>query len=116
MTYRFSGLVAAGAIVAAGPALAQTEIKIGYALAPDSHYGVAAAKFEEVLLAETGDQFSFKHFPSSGLGGEREVIEGLQLGTIEATINSAVSSLFIINHTEIFMYGSTANSQKVCII
>lgn len=63
MTFNLRVLAAAGTFAALGlPALAETEIKIGYALAPDSHYGVAAAKFEEVLLAETGDQFSFKHF------------------------------------------------------
>ena len=72
MKFNLTHFAAASAFVAlAGPAAAQTEIKIGYALAPDSHYGVAAQKFEEVVLAETGDQFSFKHFPSSGLGGER---------------------------------------------
>ncbi|WP_111735443.1 TRAP transporter substrate-binding protein [Roseovarius amoyensis] len=75
--------------LATGGALAQTEVKIGYALSPDSHYGVAAAKFEEVVEAETDGKFEFKHFPSSGLGGEREVIEGLQIGTIEATIVSS---------------------------
>ena len=85
MKFTFLAPAVASAIVAlGGPAAAQTEIKIGYALAPDSHYGVAAQKFEEVVLAETGDQFTFTHFPSSGLGGEREVIEGLQLGTVEA--------------------------------
>ena len=72
-----------------GSALAaETEVKIGYALAPDSHYGVAATKWEEVVEAQTDGRFSFRHFPSSGLGGEREVVEGLQLGTIEATIVS----------------------------
>ena len=90
MTFVSRSLLAASALVAFGaPAFAQTDVKIGYALAPDSHYGVAAAKLEEVVTAETGDDFAFKHFPSSGLGGEREVIEGLQLGTIEATIVSS---------------------------
>lgn len=90
MTFVYRGLATAGLLIAAGlPAFAQTEVKIGYALAPDSHYGVAAQKFEEVLKAEAGDAFEFNHFPSSGLGGEREVIEGLQLGTIEATIVSS---------------------------
>ena len=64
------------------------EIKIGYALAEDSHYGAGAKAFEESLTASLGDQFSFRHFPSSGLGGEREVLEGLQLGTVEMTIAS----------------------------
>ena len=36
-----------------GSALAaETEVKIGYALAPDSHYGVAATKWEEVVEAK----------------------------------------------------------------
>lgn len=103
MTFTFRGLAVAGAIVAlGGPAAAQTEIKIGYALAPDSHYGVAAQKFEEVVLAETGDQFTFTHFPSSGLGGEREVIEGLQLGTVEATIVSSGTLANFVPDTGVF--------------
>ena len=80
----------AAALIGAGfavPAGAQ-EIKIGYALAEDSHYGVAAKAFEQSIAGALGDQFGFRHFPSSGLGGEREVIEGLQLGTVEMTIVS----------------------------
>ena len=103
MTVPFRMLAAAGTFVAAGlPALAQQEIKIGYALAPDSHYGVAAQKFEEVVTAETGDDFTFTHFPSSGLGGEREVIEGLQIGTIEATIVSSGTLANFVPETGVF--------------
>uniref|UniRef100_UPI00396CCCCE TRAP transporter substrate-binding protein DctP n=1 Tax=Paracoccus sp. TaxID=267 RepID=UPI00396CCCCE len=79
--------VALVGVAFAAPAAAQ-EIKIGYALAEDSHYGAGASAFEESLKVSLGDQFSFRHFPSSGLGGEREVLEGLQLGTIEMTIAS----------------------------
>ena len=75
------------AAFAAAPVAAE-EIKIGYALAEDSHYGVAAKTFEESLTKLLGDQFTFQHFPSSGLGGEREVVEGVQLGTVQMTIVS----------------------------
>ncbi|WP_050525759.1 TRAP transporter substrate-binding protein [Pseudorhodobacter aquimaris] len=103
MTFTIRSLAVAGAVVAiGGPAFAQTEIKMGYALAPDSHYGVAAKKFEEVLLGETGDQFKVTHFPSSGLGGEREVIEGLQIGTIEATIVSSGTLANFVPDTGVF--------------
>ncbi len=103
MTFDYRSLASAGIIVALGaPALAQTEVKIGYALAPDSHYGVAAQTFEEVVLEETGEQFTFKHFPSSGLGGEREVIEGLQLGTVEATIVSSGTLANFVPETGVF--------------
>lgn len=103
MTFVFSRIAVAGSLVALGlPAFAQTEIKIAYALATDSHYGVAANTFEEVVVSETGDQFEFTHFPSSGLGGEREVIEGLQIGTIEATIVSSGTLANFVPDTGVF--------------
>lgn len=70
-------------------AKAEQEIKIGYALATTSHYGVAANNWQEVVESGTDKRFVFRHFPSSGLGGEREVLEGLQIGTVEATIVSS---------------------------
>ncbi len=54
------------------------------------------------MKAETGDQFTFTHFPSSGLGGEREVIEGLQIGTIEATIVSSGTLANFVPETGVF--------------
>lgn len=103
MTFMTRGLASAGVLLALGlPATAQTEVKIGYALAPDSHYGVAAQTFEEVVAAETDGAFAFKHFPSSGLGGEREVIEGLQIGTIEATIVSSGTLANFVPDTGVF--------------
>lgn len=81
-------LYSAAILAAIAAPVAAEEIKIGYALAEDSHYGVAAKAFEESLTAALGDQFTFRHFPSSGLGGEREVVEGVQLGTVEMTIVS----------------------------
>ena len=50
---------------------------------------------EEVVKAATGDDFEFNHFPSSGLGGEREEIEGLQLGTIEATGTPSLVTTYV---------------------
>ncbi|MFP4239741.1 MAG: TRAP transporter substrate-binding protein DctP, partial [Rhodosalinus sp.] len=88
----------AGALLAA-PLSAQTEIKIGYALAPapDSHYGVGAERWQEVVEERTDGRYKFRHFPSSGLGGEREMVEGVQLGTVEAVI---VSSGTLANFVE----------------
>ncbi len=103
MTLNFRTLAIAGIIAAAGvPAIAQQDVKIGYALAPDSHYGVAAQKFEEVVKAELGDAFNFVDFPSSGLGGEREVIEGLQIGTVEMTIVSSGTLANFVPETGVF--------------
>jgi tripartite ATP-independent transporter DctP family solute receptor len=93
-----------GASSWSGAAHAQQEVKIGYALAaaPDSHYGVAAQKWEEVVETETDGRYAFRHFPSSGLGGEREVIEGVQLGTVEATIVSSGTLSNFVPETGVF--------------
>lgn len=78
------------ALICAGFASAAyaDEIKIGYQLDRESHFGVGAVAFEKAITEHLGDSFSFRHFPSAGLGGERETIEGLQLGTVEMTIVS----------------------------
>ena len=76
--------------VTAGTVFAQQakEVKIGYALAVNSHYGAAAQAWADAVEKGTNNAFKFKQFPSSALGGERELIEGLQLGTVEAVIVS----------------------------
>ncbi|SDD30207.1 tripartite ATP-independent transporter solute receptor, DctP family [Paracoccus isoporae] len=83
--FAWAALALAGSVSLAGA----EEVKLGYALAEDSHYGAGARAFEETLTAELGDAFTVRHYPSSGLGGEREVIEGLQIGTVQATIASS---------------------------
>lgn len=114
---RQTALVAALATIAANAANAETEVKIGYALAPDSHYGVAAQKWQEVVEAETDGKFKFRHFPSSGLGGEREVVEGLQLGTVEATIVSTGTLSNFVPETGVtdipFLFRSLDHARRV---
>ncbi|MEZ2740789.1 TRAP transporter substrate-binding protein [Comamonas jiangduensis] len=79
---------AAMALTAGNAAAAPKEVKLGYALAVNSHYGAAAKAWADSAEKATGGAFTVKHFPSSALGGERELIEGLQLGTVEAAIVS----------------------------
>lgn len=76
------------ALTAGTAAAAPKEVKLGYALAVNSHYGAAAKAWADSAEKATGGAFAVKHFPSSALGGERELIEGLQLGTVEAAIVS----------------------------
>jgi tripartite ATP-independent transporter DctP family solute receptor len=64
-------------------AQAQTILKIGYATALDSHYGVGSKTFCDEVEKNTNGRFKCQHFPNSALGGEREQTEALQLGTQE---------------------------------
>jgi tripartite ATP-independent transporter DctP family solute receptor len=64
-------------------ALAQqpTVLKIGYATSKESHYGVGSAVFCDEIEKGTQGRFKCQHFANSALGGEREQIEAIQLGT-----------------------------------
>jgi tripartite ATP-independent transporter DctP family solute receptor len=81
-TLRLSLVAVAGALVF-GAATAQTTIKIGYATTPQSHYGVGSTVFCEELGKRTSGRYKCQQFPSSALGGEREMIEAVQLGTLD---------------------------------
>ena len=86
----FIGTCAGAALLMAGTCAmaAGKEIKLGYALAQNSHYGAGANGWSQSVEKALGGKFTIKQFPSSALGGERELIEGLQLGTVEAAIVS----------------------------
>lgn len=64
-------------------ATAQTTIKIGYATSPQSHYGVGTTVFCEEIDKRTSGRYKCQQFPNAALGGERETIEAVQLGTLD---------------------------------
>ena len=103
--FRFSKwMLALGAasVFAAAPATAATSLKMAYALSVDSHYGVGANAFNESLEKLSNGEYTVEQFPNSALGGEREVIEGLQLGTIDLAIVSTGATLNFVPATGVF--------------
>lgn len=71
-----------------GAAQAQTVLKIGYATTKESHYGVGSTVFCDEIEKGTQGRYKCQQFPSSALGGEREQIEAVQLGTQDLTNTS----------------------------
>lgn len=49
----------------------------------DSHFGAAATAFKEYVEAESDNHIKVEIFPAGALGGEREIMEGLQFGSID---------------------------------
>jgi tripartite ATP-independent transporter DctP family solute receptor len=93
MIRRFAPTAVAVALAAlAGAAGAQTVLKIGYATAKDSHYGVGSTVFCDEVEKGTQGRYKCQHFPNSALGGEREEIEAVQLGT-QDLVNTSTGPL-----------------------
>ena len=76
-------LIALALIAAGVGAQAQTVLKIGYATSATSHYGVGSSVFCDDIETGTQGRYTCQHFPNSALGGEREMIEAVQLGTLD---------------------------------
>lgn len=86
MKHIVTGLFTA-AILATG-AQAQTNIVVGHALSPTSHYGVGAQAFIDTLTELSGGAFTGEQAPAGQLGGERDMIEGLQIGSLDVVVTS----------------------------
>lgn len=67
---------------------AQVVLRNSTSLAPNSHIGVAVEAFAKEVETRTGGRYKVQNFFSAALGGERESIEGVQLGTIDLTWSS----------------------------
>ena len=92
---KFSSLLkplALGALLTAAGVQAQTVLKIGYATTAASHYGVGSSAFCDDVEKGTQGRYKCQQFPSSALGGEREMIEAVQLGTLDL-VNTSTGPL-----------------------
>jgi tripartite ATP-independent transporter DctP family solute receptor len=89
---KIASIALATLALVAGAAQAQTVLKIGYATAKDSHYGVGSTVFCDEIEKGTAGRYKCQHFPASALGGEREMIEAVQLGT-QDIVNTSTGPL-----------------------
>jgi TRAP-type transport system periplasmic protein len=80
------GLSLALGFVAA--ASAQTTMRISISVAQNSHQGIAIDTFAKEVERRTAGRYKIQPFYSGALGGERESVEAVQLGTQELTFTS----------------------------
>jgi len=80
------GLLAAVWIV--NPVYAKMVFKCGTSTQPEHIYNQAVKKFAKIVSAKTGGEIEVQLFPAAQLGSERDMVEGLQLGSLEMTLTS----------------------------
>ncbi len=76
------------ALVAAPAAYAKTILKLGTSTQPTHIYNQAADHFAKIVADKTGGEIEVQVFPAAQLGSERDMVEGLQLGSLEMTLTS----------------------------
>jgi len=68
---------------------AQTTMRISISVAQNSHQGVAIDTFAKEVEQRTQGRYKIQTFYNGALGGERESIESVQLGTQELALSSS---------------------------
>jgi tripartite ATP-independent transporter DctP family solute receptor len=74
------------------PALAQMELKFGHVGEPGSLFDSSANEFAKRANAKLGDKARVVVFGSSQLGGDKEMLQKLKLGTLDFALPSTVMS------------------------
>ena len=91
--------------------------KLGNATAPDHAYNVGARKYAELVAQRTGNKVKIDIYPATQLGNERDLVEGLQLGTVDLVVTSTgplggfVPKMFVVDLP--FLFRDKEHAYKV---
>ena len=106
-----------GYVAYSGTAIAQTTMRISISVAQNSHQGIAIDTFAKEVEKRTAGRYKVQPFYSGALGGERESIEAVQLGTQELTFSSTGPIPNFVPETKIldvpFLFRDKAHARAV---
>ena len=89
-------------------ALPELTLNVGHSGAPDGFADIASVKFKEIVEERSGGRITVEVFPSGQLGGERELVEGAQIGSVDIAVvlagimESFVSEFGVLNLPYLF--------------
>lgn len=87
---------------------------VGRQTAPE---GIAVTAFADEIKAKTNGRIEIRLHPGGALGGDREVIEGLQLGTVDLTVASTSVFANFVPEVQVFdipfLFRDFAHAQAV---
>lgn len=92
-------------------------LKLGHAVAVEHPYHLGAVKFSELVAQRTKNRVKIDVYPSTQLGNERDMVEGLQLGTIDLVVTSTgplggfVPKMFVVDLP--FLFRDREHAYKV---
>jgi tripartite ATP-independent transporter DctP family solute receptor len=87
-----AAVLGATALLGATPALAQIELKLGHVGEPGSLFQKSADEFARRANAKLGGKAKVVVYGSSQLGGDKEMLQKLKLGTLDMAVPSTVMS------------------------
>jgi len=83
--------VMVGAMLRSAPAQDVHTLKIGCVLDPQHPLLVGGRRLAEVAEKESGGRLKINLYPSSQLGGQREVLQNVQAGVVDGVLEATAS-------------------------
>src|SRR3954453_17656990 len=103
-------------LLAASPAAAETW-RFANAASPGDRAETAALRLVEIVNAKMGGRNKIEYFGSSALGGERELTEGVKLGTIDFGMTSSSAMTTFVPQLAFydmpFLFRDAAHARRV---
>jgi tripartite ATP-independent transporter DctP family solute receptor len=91
-SFAVAALGCASLLMATSPAFAQLEVKLGHVGEPGSLFQQSADEFAKRANAKLAGKAKVVTFGSSQLGGDKELLQKLKLGTVDMALPSTVMS------------------------
>jgi tripartite ATP-independent transporter DctP family solute receptor len=111
-----SAMLAVLALGLSGNALAQTELKFGHVGEPGSLLGAAADEFAKRVNAKLAGRYKVVVYGSSQIGGDKELMQKLKLGTVDfaepSTVMSSEADIFGVFEMP-YLVKSRAHMKKI---
>ena len=119
MNYPRRALIVLAVILFVAPAASaqQKTYRIGYILSTQSQLGVGATVFAAEVAKQTAGKIKIEQQPNAALGGEVEMLSGLQLGTVDFAFITGAPLPNIIPEVGVFnipfLFRDLAHAQTV---
>ncbi len=111
------GIACLAVLLLPAASFAAITLKLGHTGAPNHHYNITCEQFAEAVKKKSNGEITIKIFPSDQLGNQRQLVEGVQLGTVDMVLTSDLQlSSFIEVFGALnlpFLFTDTAHVAKV---
>lgn len=77
-------------------------LQVGHVVTTDHSYHLALEKFAEKVKEDSEGKINIEIFPSSQLGNERDLVEGLSMGTIDMALSNSGNLAAFTNSYQVF--------------
>ena len=98
----FLAAVAVFMFLLTGAAFAAVEFKFAHSGSLEHQYQIGAEQFKKLVEEKSGGEMKVIIFPQAQLGGERDLAEGVRMGTIEMSSVAAGNMAGFVPELQVF--------------